>query len=116
MKKYFFAWAILLGCVFSFASCQEKIKETQGVVTSVDGSQYGDTIRSMKMLADGDTLVFTLKDARFDNGVMLKGDRVKVHYISGNGDTLRALLVYVKPNPSKVIEIKQDTTKQLLSR
>lgn len=116
MKNYLFVWVILLGCIFSLASCEEKIKEKDGVVTSVDASQYGDTIYSMKVFDGEDTLVFSLKDARYDNGIMLKDDKVKVHYLKGNGDTLKAVLVYVKPNPSKVIELKPDTTKQLLSR
>ena len=114
MKKFVFVWIALISIIFSLSSCKEKIKDVEGVVTSVDIN--GDTIRSMKVFNGEDTLIFTVKDAQYDNGVMLANDNVKVHYLSGNGDTLRAVLVYVKPRPSKVIELKPDRTKPLLTR
>ena len=116
MKKNIILWSLLLGGIFAFSSCKEKIKDKDGVVTSVSMSQLGDTLYSMKIFDGKDTLVFSLRDAEYDNGVMLKDDQVTVHYIKGNGDTLRALLVYVKPSATKTIEIKPDTTKELLSR
>ena len=114
MKKFVFVWIALISIIFSLSSCKEKIKDVEGVVTSVDIN--GDTIRSMKVFNGEDTLIFTVKDAQYDNGVMLANDNVKVHYLSGNGDTLRAVLVYVKPRPSKVIELEPDSTKPLLTR
>ena len=48
--------------------------------------------------------------------LMMKGDSVQVHYVKGHGDTLRALLVFVKPTPAKVIDVSKDTTKVLLTR
>lgn len=116
MKKCLIAWVVLLGCTFSFSSCEEKLKEKEGVVTSVDASKLGDTIYSMKVYDGADTLLFSLKDARYSNGVMLKDDQVRVNYINGNGDTLRAMLVYVRPKAFKAIEIKPDSSKELLSR
>ena len=107
---------MLLGCTFSFSSCEEKLKEKEGVVTSVEGSKMGDTIYSMKVYDGTDTLLFSLKDARYSNGVMITDDQVRVNYLNGNGDTLRAMLVYIQPKPSKAIEIKPDSAKELLSR
>lgn len=116
MKKFVFVWIALISIIFSLSSCKEKIKDVEGVVTNVDINPDGDTIRSMKVFNGEDTLIFTVKDAQYANGVMLANDNVKVHYLSGNGDTLRAVLVYVKPRPSKVIELEPDSTKPLLTR
>ncbi len=100
----------------SLSSCKEKLKHVDGVVTSVEASQMMDTIKSMKLYDGEDTLLFGLNDAEYNNGIMVKGDSVQVHYIKGHGDTLRALLVYVKPHPTKVIDLKVDTTKVLLTK
>ena len=42
-------------------------------------------------------MLFSIADARFQNGLMLPGDSVIVDYIEGRGDTLRALVVTVLP-------------------
>ncbi len=88
----------------------------KGVVTDVETSRLVDTIKSMKICDGQDTLLFSLKDAEYNNGLMIKGDSVQVHYIKGHGDTLRALLVYVKPTTSKTIDLKKDTTEVLLTK
>ncbi len=119
MKKtgYLFALtAICLATLGSLSSCKEKLKEVKGVVTDVETSRLVDTIKSMKIYDGQDTLLFGLKDAEYNNGLMVKGDSVQVNYIKGHGDTLRALLVYVKPTPSKTIDLKKDTTDVLLTK
>lgn len=85
-------------------------------MTNVEASDLMDTLKTMKLYNGEDTLLFALKDAQYTNGVMMKGDSVQVNYIKGHGDTLRALLVYVKPAPAKVIDLKVDTTKVLLTK
>ena len=118
MKKYAIALALTVLSVNVFTSCKEKLKDVTGVVTAVDmtGDHTGDTIHSMRLYNGEDTLLFTVKDARFTNGIMLVGDSADISYISGHGDTLRALLVHVKPTPAKVINLETDTTKTLLTR
>lgn len=101
---------------FSFFSCKEKLKQVDGVVTDVETSRLVDTVKSMKLYDGEDTLLFGLKDAEYNNGIMMKGDSVQVYYIKGYGATLRAMLVYVKPRPAKVIDITKDTTQVLLTR
>lgn len=116
MKKYLF---VLLATVLSvgfLASCKQELRQVDGVVTSVETSRMGDSVKAMRLFDGADTLLFSLRDARYNNGVMLKGDSVQVGYIKGHGDTLCALLVYVRPAPAKVIDIKADTTKQILTR
>ena len=116
-SKYFLALAALgIATLGTLSSCKEKLKEVEGVVTDVDASEMVDTIKSMKVYDGQDTLLFGLKDAEYNNGIMLKGDSVQVHYIKGHGDTLRALLVYVKPAPAKVIDLEKDTTKVLMTK
>ena len=100
----------------SLSSCKEKLKRVDGVVIDVEASQLMDTVKSMKLYDGEDTLLFGLKDAEYNNGIMVKGDSVQVHYIKGHGDSLRALLVYVKPRPSRVIDLKVDTTHVLLTK
>lgn len=116
MKKYLLTLAVIALSVGTFTSCKEKLKEVDGVVTSVEASHLGDTVKSMKLYNGEDTLILALKDAQYTNGMMLKGDSVNVSYIKGHGDTLRALLVHVKPTPAKVVNIEADTTKTLLTR
>lgn len=103
----------IMGCL---TSCKEKLNHVDGVVTEVEASQLMDTLKSMKLYDGEDTLLFGLQDAEYNNGIMVKGDSVQVHYIKGHGDTLRALLVYVKPRASKVIDLKVDTTQVLLTK
>ena len=116
MKKYLIALASVALLAGSLTSCKEKLKNMDGVVTNVETSNMGDTVKSMRLYNGEDTLIFNLKDAEYNNGLMMKGDSVQVHYIKGHGDTLRALLVFVKPAPAKVIDINKDTTKVLLTR
>lgn len=119
MKKKF-AIAFVLTVLFAnvFTSCREKLKDVTGIVTAVDmtGDHAGDTIHTVRLYNGEDTLLFTVKDARYTNGIMLVGDSADISYISGHGDTLRALLVHVKPAPTKVINLETDTTKTLLTR
>lgn len=116
MKRNLFALVTIAFVAFTLVSCKEKLKKESGIVTSVEASYMGDTVKTMKLFNGEDTLVFNLKDAQYNNGMMLKDDSVDVHYIKGHGDTLRALLVYVKPAPAKVIDIDKDTTKVLKTR
>ena len=116
MKNLLKTAFVIVLCASSLTSCKPKLKKVTGVVANVEMSNLGDTLKSMKLVHDKDTMVFSLKEARYSNGEMMKSDSVDVHYVKGNGDTLRAMLVFVKPKPSKVIDIKADTTKELLTR
>ncbi len=114
MKKVSFLLAGLVAVALS--GCRQKLQQTEGVVTAV-GIAGGDTLATMRMACDGDTLLFKLQDARYTNGVAFVGDSAEVHYIKGHGDTLRALVVYVKPAPAKApVDIHSDTTAVLLTR
>lgn len=118
MRKYLLAAIAVALTVGSLSSCKQKLKQVDGVVTGVDitGDHHGDTVHTMRLYDGADTLLFAMKDAEYTNGLMIKGDSARIHYIKGHGDTLRALVVYVKPAPVKTIDLKTDTAKTLLTR
>lgn len=116
MKKYLFAFVVIATLASSLVGCKPKLKDMKGVVTYIDSDRLGDFIKSMKLTNGEDSFVFTMDKVQFDNGIALVGDSVDVSYIEGRGDTLRALLVHVKPTPAKVINLETDTTKTLLTR
>ena len=97
MKKLFLA-IVLFSMMLSFISCSDninKLKETTGVVTDIEGN--GNLLSVAKILVDGDTAIFKLSDARFINGIFMVGDSVSISYVKGNKDTLRALVVNLVP-------------------
>jgi len=96
MKKTIFAFTLLCGFILTLASCGGKeIKDITGLVTSFDTK--GDSITSTKLLVNGDTIIFKMTDARFINGMFMVGDSVKISYIEGRNDSLRALIVNIIP-------------------
>ena len=119
MKKIFrlllsvFAFALIAGTV---TSCKPKLKHTKGVVIDFDASRLLDTLRSVRVLADGDTLVFNVGIANFTNGFVTSGDSVEVDYHKWHGDTLRAIVVQVKPRPAKEVDLDTLKNKPLLTR
>lgn len=96
MKNTIFAFTLLCGFILTLASCGGKeIKDITGLVTSFDTKD--DSITSTKLLVDGDTIIFKMTDARFINGMFMAGDSVKISYIEGRNDSLRALIVNIIP-------------------
>ena len=96
MKKTIFAFTLLCGFILTLASCGGKeIKDITGLVASFDTK--GDSVTSTKLLVDGDTIIFKMNDARYINGMFMAGDSVKISYIEGRKDTLRALIVSIIP-------------------
>ena len=96
MKKTIFAFTLLCGFILTLESCGGKeIKDITGLVTSFDTK--GDSITSTKLLVNGDTIIFKMTDARFINGMFMAGDSVKISYIEGRNDSLRALIVNIIP-------------------
>ena len=96
MKKLILAFTFFCGCILAMTSCGNKeIKDVEGLV--VDIKTVNDSLSSAKVLIDGDTVVFKMTDARFINGMIMYGDSVKISYIEGRNDTLRALIVNITP-------------------
>ena len=96
MKNSILAFVLLCACGIAMTGCGSKeIKDVKGQV--VDIQTVKDTLTSAKVLIDGDTLLFKMADARFINGMFIYGDSVKISYIEGRKDTLRALIVSIIP-------------------
>jgi hypothetical protein len=104
-KKSILTPMLLLLFLVTIGSCREKgLQNIRGEVRHVEIK--GDTLLSMTIgiNARGDTAVFNLDDARFQNGIMMYRDSVIVDYVHGHGDTLRALVVTVLPKIRKFDE------------
>lgn len=97
MKNSILTLVILLCSLTVIIGCggKNEIKEIRALVTSVDLSN--DSIKSMTASLNGDSLIFTMKDVRLNNGMMIKGDSVIINYIDGRNDSLRALVVTILP-------------------
>lgn len=96
MKKIVFLTLCLIVSMLSFVGCKKGgLQETKGLVTKV--KIHDSTLVSARILVDGDTIVFDMKDVRIVGDMFVAGDSVKVHYIEGYEDTLRAMLVSLVP-------------------
>ena len=105
MKNSILTLVILLCSLTVIIGCggKNEIKEIRALVTSVDLSN--DSIKSMTASLDGDSLIFTMKDVRLNNGMIIKGDSVIINYIDGRNDSLRALVVTILP---QVYQLKKE--------
>ena len=96
MRKIFLSLLAVTGLFcFIVTSCQPELKNVRGLVTTVEIRH--DSLLGMKLMVDGDTLLFRMTDARIQNGMMMAGDSVIVDYIEGRHDSLRALVVTLLP-------------------
>ena len=87
----------------TLTACGSKeLKNTRGLVKAM--FIEGDTVKMLKMDIDGKERIVKLDEARFQNGISLKGDSIILDYIDGRDDTLRALVVTVLPKPAQYFE------------
>ena len=90
--------ALALVATLTLTGCKEKLKQSRGLVTAMEISN--DTLLNMRVsVGEGDTLLFKLDQADFNNGMAMQGDSVIVNHLKGNGDTLRVIIVTVLPKP-----------------
>ena len=98
---------ILAGVVLTMMSCQEEIKTTRGLV-----KRMSDT--TLVAQIDKYDIVFDTKKARIDNGAVMIGDSVTVHYIGDLREKkARALLLCLIPKKGTVVEAVYDPSKEL---
>lgn len=83
-------------------SCEPELKNARVQVKSVE--IVNDSLKSMVVTMGEEEKKVTLLDARFQNGVALKGDSIILDYIDGRENTLRALVVTVLPKPAQYFE------------
>ena len=97
MKNLILTFLFLCACMITMTGCGSKeIKDIKGEI--VDFKTDNDTLISARLLVDNDTIILKMADARLINGMFLSRDSVKVSYIEGRKDTLRALIVSIIPN------------------
>lgn len=70
-----------------------------------------DSLITARVANGSDTALLKLADARFVNGMFIKGDSVQVDYIEGRDDTLRALVISVIPKPVHYIDLNDSAEK-----
>ena len=102
MKKTIFSLAVFFLALTALVGCQQELQNVRVKVKHEVTSK--DTLIGFVAMAGEDSMLFSIADARFQNGLMLPGDSVIVDYIEGRGDTLRALVVTVLP---KIEVVKQ---------
>ncbi|MDD5785478.1 MAG: hypothetical protein PUD52_11200 [Prevotella sp.] len=95
---------------FLLMSCQEKIKTTQGKVIAQTDS-------TVKIHIDRYDIVFDTKKARCDNGEIMQGDSVAIHYIGDIREKkAKALLLRLIPQKGNVVEAIYDPSKELKTK
>ena len=114
MKKIVFVFVCLFFCLLSFEGCKKnELQETKGVITHM--RIHKDTLLNARILVDGDTLLFDMSEARIVGNLFVNGDSVKVNYIEGKGDTLRALVVSVIPKDIHFITPSEPSSDTLIT-
>ena len=92
------------------SSCQEKIQ-----TTTVKVKKTTDT--TMVATIDKYDITFDVKQARCDNGAIMAGDSVVVHYIGDLRDKqAKALLLRLIPKKGTVVEAVYDPSKELKTK
>lgn len=103
MKKLFYLFFSF--CLFglTITGCHEnKLKTVKGEVVNLD--ILNDSILANLVLSvDGDSLVFSLKEAQYINSGIFSGDSVEIDYIEGKTDTLRAMLISIISKSANII-------------
>lgn len=104
MKKIVMVLAVVALVLTAMTGCRKGLQNTRGVVKSMKITH--DSLKSMVITynEDGDTMLFSLREARIQRGIMMIGDSVIVDFVDGKDDSLRALVVTTLPKPTRIIE------------
>lgn len=95
-------------------SCnKQEAKKISGIVKKV--SMDDDTLKDLTLITGQDSMVFSLDNVRFNNGVMLPEDSVTVYYAEGKNDTARAFIVSVHPKASVIVIPENNKNKKLIT-
>jgi len=114
MKKLFLGFTAFLAFSFLICGCSDDrtLHNVRGLVKNVE--IVDDTLKSMTLSAGDEEMVFTLDEARFQQGIMLHGDSVIVDYIKGR-ETNRAFVVTVLPKVANTIHLGEATSDTLIT-
>lgn len=107
MKKIL-SFLTVLTIVVGLTSCEEKIKTTRGVVKRLTEKELIATI-------DKYEIKFDITKAKEDNGALMAGDSVVIHYIGDLREKqARALLLRLIPKQGTIVEAVYDPSKELI--
>ena len=107
MKKIL-SFLTVLAIVVGLTSCEEKIKTTRGVVKRMTEKELIATI-------DKYEINFDITKAKVDNGALMAGDSVVIHYTGDLREKqARALLMRLIPKQGTIVEAVYDPTKELI--
>lgn len=107
MKKIL-SFLTVLAIVVGLTSCEEKIKTTRGVVKRLTEKELIATI-------DKYEIKFDITKAKEDNGALMAGDSVVIHYTGDLREKqARALLMRLIPKQGTIVEAVYDPTKELI--
>ena len=98
----------LVAVVLAMTSCKDKIQTTKGLVKRMSDTTIVATI-------DKYNIVFDTKKAKCDNGAVMPGDSVTIHYVGDLRDKrAKALLIRLMPKKGTVVEAVYDPSKELV--
>ena len=107
MKKII-SFLTVLAIVVGLTSCEEKIKTTRGVVKRMTEKELIATI-------DKYEINFDITKAKVDNGALMAGDSVVIHYTGDLREKqARALLMRLIPKQGTIVEAVYDPSKELI--
>ena len=107
MKKIL-SFLTVLTIVVGLTSCEEKIKTTRGVVKRLTEKELIATI-------DKYEINFDITKAKVDNGALMAGDSVVLHYTGDLREKqARALLMRLIPKQGTIVEAVYDPSKELI--
>lgn len=107
MKKII-EFMALVAVVLAMTSCKDKIQTTKGLVKRMSDTTIVATI-------DKYNIVFDTKKAKCDNGAVMPGDSVTIHYVGDLRDKrAKALLIRLMPKKGTVVEAVYDPSKELV--
>lgn len=105
-KKFVFVVAVI--AMAAMVSCKDKIQTTKGVVKKTNDSALVVSIGKYD-------IVFSTKQARKDNEIIMKGDSVLIHYVGDLREKkARALLLHLLPRKGTVVDAVYDPSKELI--
>lgn len=108
MKNRILRYLLPLMCIcMMLTSCGHKLKSCSGIVTYIQKD-------TLKMKVGKDEATFLTVGGKYDNGIVVVEDSAEVTYI-GTLSKGRAMLIRLIPKKGRIIDIKKDTTKVLVT-
>ena len=108
MKRYL-SLSFLLSSLLLVSSCREELKSCSGHIKEMTDS-------TMVVVTGGADVEFDIHGVRYDNGLVMVGDSVGVHYVGDlRSRKARAALVRLVPQP-RIVDAAFDPSKELETR